>query len=145
MSDTEHQYPSLLRRFATINYDLLLLMAVSIGYGLIYIGIAKLIFGVTTDRATGLFFQLGWLLTLVGFFCYFWMKGGQTTGMRAWRMKIGTLEGEPPQLMQCIARFLLAPLGWLCFFTSFFDANKQCLHDKLSKTQLILLPKEKKK
>lgn len=144
MSDTEHQYPSLLRRFATINYDLLLLLAVSIGYGLIYIGIAKLIFGVTTDRATGLLFQLGWLFTLIGFFCYFWMKGGQTTGMRAWRIKIGTLEGNAPKLTQCLTRFVFAPLGWLFCFTSFFDPNKQCLHDKLSQTQLILLEKEKK-
>lgn len=145
MSDTEHQYPSLLRRFATINYDLLLLVPVCMLYVLTYIAIAKLIFEMPSDRPSGTLFQLGWLLTIISFFCYFWMKGGQTTGMRAWRMKIGTLDGEPPQLMQCIARFLLAPLGWLCFFTSFFDAKKQCLHDKLSKTQLILLPKEKKK
>ncbi|MFT6389985.1 MAG: putative RDD family membrane protein YckC [Cellvibrionaceae bacterium] len=120
-------------------------MAVSIGYGLIYIGIAKFIFGVTSDRATGASFQLGWLVALVGFFCYFWMKGGQTTGMRAWRIQITNLTGQAPSLTQALLRFVLAPLGWLCFFTSFFDPKKQCLHDKLSQTQLILLEKENKK
>jgi len=120
-------------------------MAVSIAYGLIYIGIAKLIFGVTTDRATGTAFQLGWLLTLTGFFCYFWMKGSQTTGMRAWRMKIVNTDGNVPTLVQCLTRFVLAPIGWLCFFTALFDTKKQCLHDKLSQTQLILLDKEKTK
>ena len=119
-------------------------MAVSIGYGLIYIGIAKFIFGMTTDRATGVFFQIGWLFTLIGFFCYFWMKGGQTTGMRAWRIQITNAAGQAPSLTQALLRFVLAPLGWLCFFSSFFDPKKQCLHDKLSQTQLILLEKEKK-
>lgn len=139
------QYPSLLRRFAAINYDLLLLMAVSIGYGLAYIGVAKLMFGVTSDRATGVFFQLGWLFTIVAFFCYFWIKGGQTTGMRAWKIQITNMKGEAPSLAQALLRFVLAPLGWLCFFTAFFDVNKQCLHDKFSNTQLILLEKENKK
>lgn len=139
------EYPSLLRRFATINYDLLLLVAVSIAYGLIYLGIAKLIFGVNSDRATGLLFQLGWLASIASFYVYFWMKGGQTTGMRAWRIQITNLAGDAPSLKQALLRFLLAPLGWLCFFTAFFDPQQQCLHDKLSATQLILLKQEKKK
>lgn len=137
--------PSLLRRLAIIVYDLLLLVAVSMAYGLVYIGISKLLFGMSADRATGLLFQLGWLATLFGFFAYFWMRGGQTTGMRAWRVQITDQQGNPPLLTQCAARFVLAVLGWLCFFTAFFDKNKQCLHDNWSGTQLILLEKPKKK
>lgn len=136
--------PSLLRRFAIINYDLLLLMAVSIAYGLIYIGISKLVFGVDTDRATGLLFQFGWLFTLVGFYCYFWMRGGQTTGMRAWRVQIKSVDNNKLSLIQCVSRFFLGFIGWLFFFTYFFDAEKTLLHDKWSRTQLILLDKSKK-
>jgi uncharacterized RDD family membrane protein YckC len=140
----EDTYPSILRRFAIINYDLLLLLAVSMAYGLIYIGISKLVFGIEADRATGIVFQLGWLLSLFGFYAYFWIRGGQTTGMRAWRVQIVNLENKAPSLLQCCVRFILSPLGWLLFITSFFDDKKQCLHDKLSKTQLILLSKTKK-
>jgi uncharacterized RDD family membrane protein YckC len=140
----EGTYPTLLRRFAIINYDSLLLIAVSMAYGLIYIGISKLIFGLETDRATGPLFQVGWLLCFFGFFCYFWMRGGQTTGMRAWRVQIVNIENKSPSFIQCIIRFILAPLGWLLFFTAFFDDKKQCLHDKWSQTQLIMLAKNKK-
>ncbi len=140
MSETSLiQHPSLLRRFAAMNYDCLLLMAVSIAYGLLYTGIAKLLFLMDSDRATGFLFQLGWLLSIVGFFCYFWMKGGQTTGMRAWKMKITTTQGDSPALKQCLLRFFLAPIGWLCFFTAFFNHNQYCLHDQWSQTELRLL------
>ena len=140
----EVNYPSLLRRFAIINYDLLLLMAVSMAYGIVYLGIAKLIFQMETDRASGLLFQLGWPLTIFLFFCYFWKKGGQTTGMRAWRVQLLTAEGTAPTIAQCALRFLLALIGWLLFFSAWFDDNRQLLHDRWSKTQLILLPKIKK-
>lgn len=142
-SAPSNQHPSLIRRFAVINYDLLLLMAVSMAYGIVYIGIAKLLFGMSADRATGLLFQMGWLLTILGFFCYFWKKGGQTTGMRAWRIRITDEKGNDPMLGSLILRFFLAPLGWLLFFTAFFDKRKRCLHDSLSRTQLVLIDKEK--
>ena len=140
----EIQHPSLLRRFAILNYDCLLLMAVSIAYGLIYIGINKLIFQSEADNARGILFQIGWLLSIFSFFCYFWMRGGQTTGMRAWRVQIINLGEKSPSIYQCIIRFFLALLGWALFFTSFFHPQKKMLHDSWSKTQLILLDKQKK-
>ena len=114
-------------------------MAVSIGYGLIYLGIAKLVFQADSDRATGLLFQMGWLATILAFFCYFWMKAGQTTGMRAWRLKLTTQQGDLPNLYQCFIRLIVSPFGWLLCFTLFFDKNRQCLHDRLSGTCLRLI------
>lgn len=137
------QQPSLLRRFAIINYDTLLLMAVSIAYGLVYIGINKIITQSEADNAKGLLFQVGWLLSIFAFFCYFWMRGGQTTGMRAWRVQIVSVDGTAPSLSQCIVRFLLAALGWAFFFTCFFHPQQQMLHDCWSNTQLILVDKHK--
>jgi uncharacterized RDD family membrane protein YckC len=138
------QSPSLLRRFAILNYDGLLLIAVSMAYGMIYIGISKLVFLVDADRATGTLFQLGWLLTLFGFFYYFWTHEGQTTGMRAWRVKIIDANGNTPTTIQCILRFTLAAIGWALFFSYFFSDQKNLLHDKWSNTQLIMLEKSKK-
>lgn len=135
-------YPSVTRRFVIISYDLLLLISISIAYGLMYIAIGKWIFGVTTDRATGLLFQLGWLFTIFSFFCYFWKRGGQTTGMRAWQVKLISLNGETVSVRQCALRFLLALIGWICFFTAWVHPQRQMLHDRWSNTRLILLPKK---
>ena len=139
----EQQYPSLMRRFIILNYDGLLLMAVSMTYGLLYIAINKWVFGIEADRAAGLLFQIGWLLTLFGFFCYFWKRGGQTTGMRAWRVKLMNSNGKSPCIRQCALRFLLALIGWTCFFTIWMHPRRQMLHDQWSHTRLVLLPKDK--
>lgn len=139
--DKPIKHPSLLRRFMIILYDSLLIAAVSMAYGILYMAIAKWLFQVDNDRAEGLLFQLGWLFSVVGFFCYFWIKGGQTTGMRAWKTKIVNEQNTRPSVGQCLLRILLAPIGWLLFFSSFFDSQQRCLHDIGSKTQLILLDK----
>ena len=139
------KYPSLLRRLAAIAYDGLLLIAVSMGYGLIYIGMAKLFFNINEDHAHGVLFQIGWLASIFIFFAFFWTKGGQTTGMRAWRIKIQSSNKESKiNLFHCLVRFMTAPLGWLLFMTVFFNNKRQCVHDQISKTQLILLPPQKK-
>jgi len=143
MSPTS-SYPSPLRRLAVVAYDSLLIITVSIFYGLVYVGISKLIFSVEADRPSGIIFQLGWLLTFIGFYTYFWRKGGQTTGMRAWRVKILDSNNDKPTNKQCLIRLITAPIGWLLFFTAYTNSNRQWLHDKLSRTQLVLLEKEKK-
>ena len=136
--------PSPLRRLGIFTYDILLVMAVSIFYGLVFIAISKLVFNVQADGPKGTLFQLGWLFTIISFYTYFWRKGGQTTGMRAWRVKILSSEHTTPTIAQCLIRLLTAPIGWLLFITAFFHPQKQWLHDSASKTQLVLLEKEKK-
>ena len=141
-------YPPLWRRFAAMVYDSLPLFAISMGYGAVYIAVAKYIFQATTDTATGALFQLGWALVLVGFFCYFWHRGGQTIGMRAWRLQLvqqGTIKFV--SYRQCLLRCLFATLSLLLFgigyWWSFFDKNRQTLQDRLTKTEVIMLPKPK--
>ena len=111
-------------------------------YGLVYIAISKWLFAVEADHATGLLFQLGWLLTIFSFFSYFWKRAGQTTGMRAWRVKLVSVNAKAPSIQQCALRFLLAAIGWLCFFTAWRHPQRQMIHDQRSGTQLILLPKK---
>ena len=145
MTDTaDIQYPSILRRFAIVIYDYLLIIAVCIAYGVIYIIVGKFVFNMVSDRPSGLFYQIGWLATVIGVYSYFWMKGGETTGMRAWHVEITDLHGNTPSLIKCLVRLLTSPIGWLLFFTALFDNNQQGLHDRLSQTQLRLVPKAKK-
>ena len=139
-------YPPIWRRFAAMFYDCLLLFAVSMAYGAVYLGLQKLFFQSTTDMAKGPLFQLGWLLILMSFFCYFWRRGGQTLGMRAWRLKLvqqDTLTAVTYR--QCLLRYLFATLFLFLlgmgYWWSFIDKDRQTLQDRLTKTQVILLPK----
>lgn len=151
----EFAAPSLLRRFAAMVYDSLLVMAVSILYGAIATGINIAIKGApaTGERvswgAFGVVVFIGWILTLGFFFCYFWKKSGQTLGMKTWRMKMYDANSmQPPSYTQCIIRCCFAPLSMLLlgigYWFMYLNRDRQTLHDKASKTRILLLAKEKK-
>lgn len=87
-------------------------------------------------------------LSIVGFFCLFWLKNGQTLGMQAWRIKIVGFDGEAPSLPKALLRCLGAVLSFLClglgYWWCLIDRHKRYWHDYLSRTELVLLPKSKK-
>lgn len=145
---TALRYPAIWRRFGAMIYDALLLLALSMAYGGVALAISRFLLSNEEKFVSGTLFQVGWLVVLLGFFCYFWMRAGQTLGMRAWRLQIiraGTHNTRAmPSLPQCIGRCLLAPLGLLLCITGLFRADRQCLHDLWTGTQLILLDKPKK-
>jgi uncharacterized RDD family membrane protein YckC len=72
------------------------------------------------------------------FFGWFWTHGGQTLGMRAWKIKILTKDGKPIDWRQASLRFFSALLSWLIFGLGFwwilFDKQKRGWHDRLSET-----------
>lgn len=84
-------------------------------------------------------------LLIVGFLFYawFWTHGGQTLGMRAWRIRLCTLDGGPISWRQAVVRFAAACLSWACLGLGFIwclkDRERRCWHDRLSATQLIYL------
>ncbi|MFT7388070.1 MAG: putative RDD family membrane protein YckC [Candidatus Endobugula sp.] len=141
------QYPSVWRRFAAIIYDSLLVAAISMGYGALGLIITHETNGADAVEINSHFhwlFQLGWLAVIIGFFSFFWMRAGQTLGMRAWRLKIVKEETQQkPSLIQCLGRCLLAPFSFIVFFIGLIRNDKQCIHDLATKTQVVLLPKDK--
>ncbi|GAB0111379.1 RDD family protein [Pseudoalteromonas distincta] len=84
------------------------------------------------------------IVTLV-FFGYFWTKSGQTIGMRAWRLKVQTLEGDLISWPQAIIRSLCALLGLGNLLVLVDFKNNKALQDYLSKTEVIALTKEENK
>ena len=140
-------YPPLWRRFAAMVYDCLLLFAISMAYGAICIALNKVLLQSVNDTVHGLFFQFGWIVTLMGFFCYFWRRGGQTLGMRAWRLSLVQRDGSTIiTYRQCLLRCLFATLSLLLFgigyWWSLVDKDRQTLHDRLTGTRTVLLLKK---
>ncbi|MFK8031147.1 MAG: RDD family protein [Gammaproteobacteria bacterium] len=90
-------------------------------------------------------FQLYLIAVVAGFFLLFWRKGGQTLGMRAWKIKLVTESETAPSFGQLVLRAItavpsIALLG-LGVFWSAFDRDKLAVHDRLSNTRLILVSK----
>lgn len=87
-------------------------------------------------------FYLAYLLAV--WFAYLgwcWRRGGMTLGMRAWRVRVETLDGRRPGWMRCLGRFLASLLSAGCggagFLWSLIDREQRCWHDRLSATRLV--------
>ena len=81
-------------------------------------------------------------LVTLWFYLYFWLKAGQTIGMRAWRLLLVSADGKPLTLGQGLLRFLCA-LGGLGNFWLWLRFGKGlALQDQLAGTVVVLLSKE---
>lgn len=86
------------------------------------------------------------LAVIGGFYVYFWTHGGQTLGMRAWRLMVVSQDGGPVRFDAAVKRFAwsivsLIPLG-LGLWWSLFNRDRLAWHDSKSNTRVILLDKE---
>lgn len=129
------------RRLAAAVYDTLLVLAIWI-----VITMADLFLRL----AAGLPYNahvLGAALVIsaAAFFGMSWTRGGQTLGMRAWRLQLRRVDGRPVGWPTALARYAFAWLAWLPLGAGVLwcaiDARKRAWHDTLSGTEVVLLPK----
>jgi uncharacterized RDD family membrane protein YckC len=90
-------------------------------------------------------YYLAYLFTIdYLFFCWFWTHGGQTLGMRAWRLRLESLDGSPVGLVRATRRWLLAIPSWLClgagFFWILFDRRHLPWYETHSNTRVVIVP-----
>lgn len=142
-------YPSasLWRRIAAMVYDQLVLWAIWIATGFVH----AMIFGIESTQDPRHLKQT-LFPALVGvtflFYYWFWSHGGQTLGMRAWRLQVidGRLDGTPPHWIKCLTRFFGAGVSLAAFGLGYiwvlFDPNRDTWHDRLSGTRTLEIPKE---
>jgi uncharacterized RDD family membrane protein YckC len=128
------------RRLAAFCYDLLLLTALVVCFTLIVLA-ARL--GAAVPPGTW-WFAVSLLAIAAAFFCGFWAHGGQTLGMRAWRIRVVRDDGGALTWLRAAARFGLAvvttlPAG-LGLWWSIFDSRKRALHDRWSGTRVVRAP-----
>ena len=79
--------------------------------------------------------QLYLLLVAAAYFIWYWLHGGQTLPMKAWRIR---LVGVTPRkaLLRLVFAALLLPVSILW---ALFDRDRQFLHDRLAGTRLVLV------
>ncbi len=138
-STTPQPHPAgLLPRLGAAVYDGLLLVA------LFFLATALVAPLMPSDHIpTGtIWFQAYLLLVMFGFYGWFWTHGGQTLGMRAWRLRVLNTDGSALRWSRALLRFIVAWLAWFSVIGLLLCLrNGVALHDQLSNTRVLRLPK----
>ncbi|NII06483.1 RDD family protein [Luteibacter anthropi] len=147
------------RRFAAIIYDVLAVAAIVMVVGLLA-QIATM--GKLADDHGHLL--AWWYQPLQGvvvgtYFLVSWLRGGQTLGMRPWRIRITGSDGSPVEWPRGLLRLIIAALpvtlllirpwaslqtalyaplaGWLILLLpTLFDARRRAVYDMLAGTEI---------
>jgi uncharacterized RDD family membrane protein YckC len=127
----------LLRLFMAIFYDSLLLFSV------LFLA-AALAYPITHGQVS-LLFRI-YLLTICFFyFAWPWLHGGQTLGMKAWRIQLQSNKNKPITKQQVLLRFSMAIVSWMAlgmgFFWAIVDKQRRTWHDWVSDTYLVFIEK----
>ena len=85
-----------------------------------------------------------WVVT--GFYAVVsWRRGGQTLGMRPWRLKVVATDSLTPTWRALWLRYAVGTLslllGGLGFWWAWVDRDKLAWHDRVSRTRMVRLPK----
>jgi uncharacterized RDD family membrane protein YckC len=128
------------RRVAAFCYDSLLLTAIAVCFTLAVLAVRL---GVAVPPGSW-WFPLCLLAIAAAFFCTFWARGGQTLGMRAWRIRVVRDDGSLLSYAQALARFgaglvALVPAG-LGLWWGLLDAAKRGWHDRWTGTRVVRVP-----
>jgi len=132
--------PGLLRRLGAMAYDVLLLLALLMMLSYPYVWLTG---GDKPGLLVKTLYQLYLLAICCFFYAGFWTHGGQTLGMRAWRLKVVRNGGGTVGWALALKRFALAWISLLFLGLGFlwilFDHDKLAWHDRLSGTRLVML------
>lgn len=128
--------PSILRHLMVIIYDSLLLMSVLILAGLIALALND---GQTIGQDNPFF-----LIYLIGvsfiFYGWFWTHGGQTLGMRSWKVFLITSDRTEMTWRRAFIRCAITLISWLPlgvgFWWQYLAKDRLSWADKMSGTQL---------
>jgi uncharacterized RDD family membrane protein YckC len=142
---SELRYAGFFRRLFAIFYDCFLLIA-----------ILFIVSGIATALNDGRAVEPGdalypvFVLMIFGlsylYFAWFWTHGGQSLGMKTWRIRLQNVGPEdanhgPIDWKTASIRFFSAIFSWgifgLGFLWSLFDKKNRCWHDMTSRTVLI--------
>jgi uncharacterized RDD family membrane protein YckC len=127
------------RRVAAAVYDGFLLM------GLLFVATLPVIVLIPDHRVpAGTHWYQAYLLAVgFAFYAWFWTHGGQTLGMRSWRLRVESIDGSPVGWPQAVLRYPLAVMAWASvagILACAVTRDRQALHDWASGTRTVVLP-----
>ena len=132
---------SLTRRLLAIFYDFLLLLGVLFTVSACAVALNR------GEAVTHPLYYLILVATTFVFYGWFWTHGGQTLGMRTWKIQLVTDQGENLNWKRSAIRFAAAALAFIPagigLLWMLFDSERLAWHDKLSATRLISLKNSK--
>lgn len=130
------------RRLASLLYETLVLVALALIAGLLFLLPLSALTGQDATAGASLWAFRLYLFGVFGaYFAWFWTHGGQTLPMRAWRLKLVGADDRPVSASRAGLRYVLA---WPSVFAAglglcwaLVDRDRQFLHDRLARTRLI--------
>lgn len=138
MTDTNHTHirPSLFRYLAIMVYDTLLLLSVLLLASAVIVLINQ---GQAVEQGS-LIFTLYLFLVSFLFYGWFWTHGGQTLGMRSWKVKLHSTNTQNITWKQAFIRFITALISWfpagLGFWWLYLTNDNKSWLDTASNTYL---------
>lgn len=146
--------PALLgRRLLALAYDALPVVALWMLVGLAFT-IGHVLAGHPPRQNITPFSPLQWLLWLCcwlvtgGYAVLSWRRGGQTLGMRPWRLQVTDPNGRAATTGALWARYAIGTLSLLAaglgFWWAWLDRERLTWHDRFSATRVRLRPKRRK-
>ena len=140
-SDTATLKPAgLLVRLLAMFYDSLLLLSAL----LIATALALMVTKGTLSYHNP-FFRTFLFLICFSFYAWFWLHGGQTLGMRAWRLRLQRFDGRAITIWQALLRFMVAipslAMGGMGLLWMLVDKDRLAVHDRISESTIVRLPK----
>jgi len=132
------------RRLLALLYDVFPMLGVWFLVGVIALA-AHRGEAIVADTLAG-WLELIALWTVTGLYATVsWRRGGQTLGMRPWRVRVTGRDGKAPSLRALWLRYavgtaslLFAGLG---FWWAWLDRDRLTWHDRASGTRLVRIPK----
>jgi uncharacterized RDD family membrane protein YckC len=131
--------PLRLRIFAAL-YDLLPLLGIWFVAGLL----ALLVTGGALDpysAAHRIVVQAFVFALTAAYFVVSWVRGGQTIGMRAWRLRVVDDQGSPLPAMRALLRFVIALVSVAAlgagFWWALIDPRRRTWHDMAARSLVL--------
>ena len=149
------EYPSLFRRLGAWIYDSLviaavLMLAAGVATGLMLLlervglvdttGYLDISAYMTQHPVVGMAYTVYLAVVIIGFFTYFWCKGGQTLGMRAWKLRLQNKDGSNIRVTQAMIRMGTSAFG-LGNLMAPISQTKQSFQDIMAECEMVVLPK----
>lgn len=137
-NDTNQYKPvTLLRRLGAILYDFFLLITVLFIASFLVV----IPFNIKPENPFFFLYQVYIFIVAFIFFAWFWTHNGQTLGMRTWKIKVVTKDGDSVTWGMCLIRYAVSIISWsifgLGFLWSLWDKQNRTWHDIVSETKLI--------